>query len=348
MRSDAETSVQYLNELVAGRSLNREQAHDLMTQVMAGAVPTTRLAGLLIALRTKGETVAEITGLAQAMRENSVGVTPRRDDLVDTCGTGGDGLGTFNISTATAFVAAAMGCGVAKHGNRAVSSACGSADVLEALGVEISLDASRVAALVDEIGLGFLFAPDLHPAMKHAMPARRELGVRTVFNLLGPLTNPAGARRQLLGVFDPDLCEPLAHVLGALGAEKAFVVHGADGLDEVSLTGPTRVAAWSDGGVTTTDFDPRDVGLSLCRPDDLRGGDAARNAAIISAVLAGEAGPAADIVVLNAAFVAVLADRAPDVAGGVALARRRIADGSAQDVLDQLRQRTGALTGGQP
>lgn len=348
MRSDADTGVDYLNELVAGRSLSREQAHDLMTQVMAGAVPAARLAGLLIALRAKGETVAEITGLAQAMRENAVGVVPRRDDVVDTCGTGGDGLGTFNISTATAFVAAAMGCGVAKHGNRAVSSACGSADVLEALGLEVSLDATRAAALVDEIGLGFLFAPDLHPAMKHAMPARRALGVRTVFNVLGPLTNPAGARRQLLGVFAADLCEPLARVLGALGAEKAFVVHGADGLDEVSLTGPTRVACWRDGGVEIEDFDPRDVGLPLCRPEDLQGGDAAHNAAIISAVLAGATGPTADIVALNAAFVAVVADLAPDVAGGLELARRKLADGSARAVLERLRKRTGVPAEGRP
>ncbi len=346
MSSDAEPSVQLLGELVAGRNLSQEQAHGLMTEVMSGAVPPARLAGILIALRAKGETVDEITGLARAMRENAVSVAPQRTDLVDTCGTGGDGSGTFNISTTTAIVAAAMGCGVAKHGNRAVSSACGSADVLEALGVNLSLDAGQIATLVDEIGLGFLFAPGLHPAMKHAMPARRELGVRTVFNVLGPLTNPAGARRQLLGVFDQALCEPMAEVLGALGSEKAFVVHGEGGLDEVSLMGTTHVAALADGQVTTTEFHPRDVGMSPCQPADLRGGTVAENATIIQAILAGESGPAADIVVLNAAFVAVLADLAPDFVGGVELAREKLGDGSAQRVLEQLcdltNQRAGA------
>jgi len=343
-----EASVQGLAELIAGRDLSHDQAHDLMSQVMVGAVPTARLAGILVALRAKGETVDEITGLARAMRENAVTVAPARSDLVDTCGTGGDGSGTFNISTATAIVAAAMGCGVAKHGNRAVSSACGSADVLEELGVDISLDAGQVTGLIDKIGIGFLFAPALHPAMKHAVPARRELGVRTVFNLLGPLTNPAGARRQLLGVFDAALCETLARVLAALGSERAYVVHGAGELDEVSLLGPTKVARLQAGVVDCYEFHPREVGLDVCRPEDLRGGDAARNAAIITGLLAGQAGPAADIVVLNAAFVAVLADLAPDLTEGVALARQKLADGSARRVLVQLRRESRALAGGRP
>jgi len=346
MPSGAETSVQMLNTLIAGEDLSHDQAHHLMTQVMTGRVPAARLAGILVALRAKGETVAEISGMAAAMRENAVTVSPQRQDLIDTCGTGGDGCGTFNISTATAIVAAAMGCGVAKHGNRAVSSACGSADVLEALGVDISLDAVQVAGLVDEIGLGFLFAPGLHAAMKHAMPARSELGVRTVFNLLGPLTNPAGAQRQLLGVFDVALCEPLAQVLRALGSQKAFVVHGEGGLDEVSLLGPTHVATLADGVVGTSIFHPRDVGLAVCQPDDLRGGTVAQNAAIIRGIVAGEAGPPADVVVLNAAFVAVLADLAPDFAGGVALAREKLADGSARRVLEQLVALSTSLAGG--
>jgi anthranilate phosphoribosyltransferase len=332
-----------LNQLIHGRSLSRKQAHRLMTQVMSGQVPSSQLAGILVALRTKGETVDEITGFAEAMRESSVSVAPRRSDLVDTCGTGGDGSGSFNISTTTALVAAAMGCGVAKHGNRAVSSACGSADVLEALGVNIALDAQQVSHLVDEIGLGFLFAPELHPAMKHAMPARRELGVRTVFNILGPLTNPAGTRRQLIGVFDPSLCETLALVLNSLGAEKAFVVHGEGGLDEVSLHGPTHVAALSNGEVTSFTFQPEDVGLETCQPEDIQGGSPQENAEIIRNILAGQTGPTADVVILNAAFVGVLADIVPDFASGADLARQLLADGSAERTLDQLVTRSNSL-----
>ena len=346
MPSGAESSVQMLNDLVSGQDLTQSQAHGLMTLVMAGEVPPARLAGLLIALRAKGETVAEITGFAKAMSENAVTVAPRRTDLVDTCGTGGDGSGTFNISTATAIVAAAMGCGVAKHGNRAVSSACGSADVLEALGVDIGLDAVQSAALVDEIGLGFLFAPGLHPAMKHAMPARRELGVRTVFNILGPLTNPAGARRQLLGVFDAALCRTMAEVLGALGSEKAYVVHGEGGLDEVSLYGPTHVAELNQGTVGTFIFHPSDVGLKTCQPEDLLGGSVEVNAQIIRDIMAGQTGPQADVVILNAAFVAVLADLAPDFAAGVELARQKLGDGSAQRILTQLADLSTRLAGG--
>jgi anthranilate phosphoribosyltransferase len=346
-RAGAET-VALLNQLLGGQDLTEVAAHDLMTRVMRGEVSTGQLAGILVALRAKGETVAEITGLARAMRENAVTVAPRRTDLIDTCGTGGDGCGTFNISTATAIVAAAMGCGVAKHGNRAVSSACGSADVLEALGVDLDLGTDQAAGLIDEIGLGFLFAPSLHPAMKHAMPARRALGVRTIFNVLGPLTNPAGARRQLLGVFDPALCRPLAEVLGALGSRKAFVVHGAGGLDEVSLLGPTAVAALAGGEVTTFVFEPHEAGLEICRPEDLRGGTAQVNAEIINDILAAGKGPATDVVVLNAAFVAVLADLAPDFRAGAELARAALASGAARDVLDRLVRRTNPRVGGRP
>ncbi|MFT5316542.1 MAG: anthranilate phosphoribosyltransferase [Candidatus Krumholzibacteriia bacterium] len=326
-----------LVQLIAGESLSGEQAYALMTAVMAGEIPSAQLAGILVALRTKGETVDEITGFARAMRENATSVQPERTDLVDTCGTGGDGSGTFNISTATAIVAASMGCGVAKHGNRAVSSACGSADVLEHMGVDINLTAIQAAEMVDSIGLGFLFAPGLHPAMKHAMPARKELGIRTVFNVLGPLTNPAGARRQLLGVFEADLCETLAQVLNELGSEKAFVVHGEGGLDEVSLMGKTQIATLRDGAVTMSEFHPSEVGMEVCQPEDLKGGDVIKNAAIIEAVLSGESGPATDVVLLNAAFVAVLADLAPDVSAGVELARAKIADGSALRILDALK-----------
>ncbi len=261
-----------LARLLEGAVLDRDEARALMGRVMAGEVPPVQLAAMLTALRLRGETVDEITGFAEAMRAAAVTI-PAGDlpDLVDTCGTGGDGAGTFNISTATALLAAAMGIPVAKHGNRAVSSRSGSADVLEALGVGLDVEPARVAALIREVGIGFLFAPALHPAMRHAMPVRRELGVRTVFNLLGPLTNPAGARRQLLGVYDPRLCEPVARVLQGLGSERAFVVHGAGGLDEVSPCGETLVAELKDGAVTTWTFTPEEAGLPRCDPALLAG-----------------------------------------------------------------------------
>lgn len=325
-----------LESLMSGRDLSRDEARSFMNLVMTGEVPTAQLAGILTALRIKGETVQEITGFAEAMRDNAVKVAPTRGDLIDTCGTGGDGSGTFNISTATALLAAAMGIPVAKHGNRAVSSRSGSADVLEALGVRIDLTPEEAAAAIDEIGIGFLFAPNLHPAMKYAMPARRELGIRTVFNVLGPLTNPAGAGRQLLGVYDPDLCEPMCRVLAELGSDRAFVVHGAGGLDEVSPAGATRVAALAMGQVTTFEFSPQEAGIEPCDLADLRGGTPGENAGFIRSVLTGDSGPKTDAVLLNAGFAAVLADRAEDFTAGVEVARAAITDGSAKRLLDQL------------
>ena len=325
-----------LERLIDGGDLSRDEARGFMNRVMAGEVPAARLAGILTALRIKGETVDEIAGFASAMRENAVKVDVARDDLIDTCGTGGDGTGTINISTATALLAAAMGIPVAKHGNRAVSSRSGSADVLEALGVRIDLSPQEAAAAIEEAGIGFLFAPNLHPAMRHAMPARRELGVRTMFNVLGPLTNPAGARRQLLGVYDPDLCEPMCRVLAELGSIKAFVVHGAGGLDEVSPCGDTRVAALRGGRVTVGTFSPLEAGIEVCALADLAGGTPEENAAAIRGIFAGEAGPRTDAVLLNAGFAAVVADRADNVAGGVELARAAIADGSATRLLEKL------------
>ncbi len=332
-----------LELVIAGRDLGRDRARDLMAAVMAGQVPPTRLGGLLVALRARGETVDEITGFAEAMRHGAVAISCRRQGLVDTCGTGGDGAGTFNISTATALTAAGMGIPVAKHGNRAVSSRSGSADVLEALGVNLEVGPVRAGELLDELGLAFLFAPLMHPAMRHAGPVRRELGVRTVFNVLGPLTNPAGAELQLLGVFDPALCESMARVLGALGSRRAFVVHGAGGLDEVSPLGPTLVAELRRGAVRTFTFDPADAGIDRCEPADLAGGTPAENAAIITAVLSGHPGPAADAVALNAGFVAVLAGRAPDFRAGVALARTALRSGAALRVLHQLARATGGV-----
>lgn len=325
-----------LEHLMAGRDLSREEARGFMNRVMAGEVPTARLAGILTALRIKGETVDEITGFASAMRENAVKVDVGQGDMIDTCGTGGDGTGTINISTATALLAAAMGIPVAKHGNRAVSSRSGSADVLEALGVRIDLSPEEAAAAIDEVGIGFLFAPNLHPAMKHAMPARRELGVRTVFNVLGPLTNPAGANRQLMGVYDPALCEPICRVLAELGSERAFVVHGAGGLDEVSPVGETRVASLADGKVTVFTFGPEEAGIEPCSLADLAGGTPEENAESIRAIFAGESGPRADAVLLNAGFAAVVAGRSEKVRDGVEAARATISNGSATRLLTAL------------
>lgn len=329
-------NVGVLEHLIAGRDLSRDEARGFMNRVMAGEVPTARLAGILTALRIKGETVDEITGFAAAMRENAVRVDVGRDDLIDTCGTGGDGTGTINISTATALLAAAMGIPVAKHGNRAVSSRSGSADVLEALGVRIDLSPKEAAAAIDEVGIGFLFAPKMHPAMKYAMPARRELSVRTVFNVLGPLTNPAEANRQLMGVYDPDLCEPICRVLAELGSEKAFVVHGAGGLDEVSPVGETRVASLAEGRVTVFTFAPEEAGIEPCSLSDLAGGTPEENAESIRAIFAGEKGPRTDAVLLNAGFAAVVAGRAESVRDGVEAARAAIADGSAARLLATL------------
>lgn len=336
MTAAPDHSLQVLTGLMEGRDLSRDEARKFMNLVMSGNVPTVRLAGILTALRVKGETVPEITGFAEAMRENAVRISPRRSDLIDTCGTGGDGSGTFNISTATALLAAAMGIAVAKHGNRAVSSRSGSADVLEALGIRIDLTPDEAAAGIDEAGIGFLFAPNLHPAMKHAMPARRELGVRTVFNLLGPLTNPAGATRQLMGVYHRDLCEPVCRVLADLGSERAFVVHGEGGLDEVSPVGETLVASLENGEVRTYLFHPGEAGIDPCQVDDLRGGSPEENAAIVRAIFDGAQGPQADAVLLNAGFAAVVAGRAENFGEGVAAARSAIADGSAADLLSSL------------
>ncbi len=338
-----------LEQLMDGVDLEAAQADALMGTIMDGEVPPARIAALLTALRIKGETVAELTGFAQAMRSRSLRVDCARDglrdglrdDLVDTCGTGGDARGTFNISTATALLAAAMGIPVAKHGNRAVSSHCGSADVLEALGVNIDLPPARIAELIDEIGIGFLYAPAHHPAMRHAGPVRRELGVRTVFNLLGPLTNPAGVRRQLLGVFAEQWTEPIAQVLAALGSEEAAVVHGHDGTDEISITGPTTVSRLEAGAVYTVTVTPEEAGLERGSLADLAGGSAGENAARIEAILGGvnkgSADAGRDAVLLNAGFVAMIAGRARMPAEGVALARDAIDSGAAAALLQRLR-----------
>lgn len=333
-----------LAAVVAGRTLTREDAEQVMSSVMAGGATPAQLGALLAALHVRGETVDEIAGFAAAMRAAAVPVRIA-DGAIDTCGTGGDGSNTFNISTVSAIVAAGAGARVAKHGNRAASSACGSADVLEALGVRIDLGPEGVAACVEEAGIGFMFAPRFHPAMRHAAPVRREIGIRTVFNILGPLANPAGVRRQLLGVPTPALGETMARVLGELGAVHALVVHG-DGLDEISPTGPTRTWEVRDGSVREGTIDPDHIGLGRAPRERLVGGDASRNADIARRVLEGEDGPARTAVLLNAGAACYVAGLAQDVGEGVALAARAIDGGAAAASLARFAetsQRVGSL-----
>jgi anthranilate phosphoribosyltransferase len=312
-----------INQLLEGQSLSAEQAEGVMTEVMAGEATPAQIAGFLIALRVKGETVEEITGCAKAMRQAAIKVTPHQASLVDTCGTGGDRSGTFNISTTAAFVAAGAGLPIAKHGNRSVSSLSGSADVLAALGVNLDLTPEQVAQCIDEVGIGFLFAPKLHPAMKYAVGPRRELGVRTIFNILGPLTNPAGAQAQVLGVYDPVLTEVLASVLQGLGSRAAYVVHGDGGLDELTTTGPNRISVFGvapgNGAVVTQRLDP------------------ATNAAITRAILAGEdRGAKRDVTLLNAAAALHVGGLATDLADGVVKATESLDNGAALSTLEEL------------
>ncbi len=307
-----------------------------MEALMTGAATPAQVAGLLVALRMKGETVGEVTAAARAMRRHVTRINPTRRPLLDTCGTGGDGSGSFNISTTVAFVVAAADVGVAKHGNRAASSQTGSADVLQALGVNVEASVSVVERCIDEAGIGFMFAPLLHPAMKHVMGPRRELKIRTMFNFLGPLTNPAFAEFQLIGVPDPAWTKRLATVLGAVGVQRAFVVAGLDGLDEVSVCERTAVAELRDGAVTTSQFEPEELGLRRADAGDLKGGDPETNAAILREVLEGAPGPKRDIVCLNAAFALVAAGKASSLAAGLALAGDMIDAGAARERLDAL------------
>ena len=323
-------------QVMEGESLSREQARDAMGAIMAGDATQAQIAGLVTALRLKGETADEIAGFAEAIREQAVPVRPKRQDLVDTAGTGGDGLRTLNISTAAALVAAAAGAGVAKHGNRAVSSASGSADVLEALGFDLEQDPGRIATSIDELGFGFLFAPAHHPGFRHAAPVRRELGVRTVFNVLGPLTNPAGARAQIVGVYAHELARTLAEVLALLGAHRAFVVHGAGGLDELSPSGPNLVCEVVDGGVREYELDPRELGIPPASVQELRGGTPEENAEAIRRLFAGEAGPRRDAVLLNAAGAIAAGGHADSLSEALPLASEAIDSGAAGERLDAL------------
>ncbi len=325
-----------LAQLLEGRSLTRADAREVMGTIMRGEATSAQIGGFLVALRLKGETADEIAGCAEAMREHAIGVHPRREDLVDTAGTGGDGGRTFNISTAAALVAAAAGAGVAKHGNRAVSSASGSADVLEALGFELSLPPERIERSIDELGFGFLFAPTHHPAMRHAAPVRRELAARTVFNVLGPLTNPAGARAQVVGVYSPELVRTIAEVLARLGARRAFVVHGAAGIDELSPAGPNLVCEVLDGTVSEREVDPRELGIGRCGAEELAGGSPQENADHIRAVFAGAAGARRDAILLNAAGAIAAGGLARDLRDGIGYAREALDSGAAARRLEEL------------
>ncbi len=316
--------------------LTTEEAAAAMAAIMKGEAAQAQIAGLLVGLSIKGERPTELVGFAQTMRAHAVAITPPDGPVFDTCGTGGDRSGTFNISTASAIVLAACGMRIAKHGNRSVSSQCGSADVLEALGVNIQAAPAIVEQCLNEVGVAFLFAPTFHPAMKHAAQARKDLGVRTAFNLLGPLTNPARPSRQIVGVPRPELTELLARSLSLLGSERAWVVHGADGLDELSTTGYTKVSESRGKSVLTFYVHPSDFGLAKASPESLKGGDAAKNAAIVGAVLSGAPGPQRDVVLLNAGAALFVAGVVDTVTAGIAKAGAAIDSGAAMGGLNKL------------
>jgi anthranilate phosphoribosyltransferase len=327
-------------QLEAGRDLNRAEAEILMEQLLLGHLDDVTIVRMLLALRAKGETSEELVGFARAMRRQAEPVFPPgvrpSEELLDTCGTGGDDSGTFNVSTAAAFVVAGAGVRVAKHGNRSISSKSGSADVLEALGVPVEIAPEQAGRAILEVGIGFLFAPAVHRAVRHAMPARREVGGRTVFNLLGPLTNPAGATAQVIGVFSAKVVEPMARALAELGARHAFVVHGLDGMGEISLSTETELAEVSSGGVKQYRVSPEDFGLARAPREALAGGDAQASAAIIRAILSGESGPRRDIVMANASAALVAAGRAENFREGARVAAHAIDSGAAQAKLDAL------------
>ncbi|HJQ70141.1 MAG TPA: anthranilate phosphoribosyltransferase [Blastocatellia bacterium] len=336
-----------IKKAVDRAELTVDEAESVLEQIMTGQATDAQIAALLTALRMKGETVGELTGFARVMRSKAAPVRPRcvvsaamggtdREALIDTCGTGGDVSGSFNVSTATAFVVAGCGVRVAKHGNRSVSSRCGSADVVEALGVKIELTPDRISDSIDEVGIGFLHAPLLHQAMKYVAPARKQMGIRTVFNMLGPLTNPAGANAQVIGVYAGHLTELLAEVLGALGTRRALVVHGADGLDEVSVTTESKVTELREGKISTYTVRPEDFGLARASLKDIQGGDAEENARIILEVLGGAPGPRRDIVLMNAAAALVASSKVEGFQEGIALAAESIASGKAMAKLQRL------------
>lgn len=346
-----------IRKLLAGIDLTEGEMIDAMEEIMGGEATHAQMAAFLTALRIKGETVEEIAGAAKVMREHATPIHVKksagpsvsldrdeinvdRETIIDTCGTGGDATNTFNISTTTAFVLAGAGVKVAKHGNRAVSSKCGSADVLEALGVNLDVSPAKVEECIDQIGIGFLYAPLLHSAMKHVAPVRREIGIRTIFNILGPLTNPASASRQVLGVYKKELAPVMANVLGRLGSERALVVHGSDGLDEITITGPSHIAELRNGKVEEYQIRPEDFGLISSSPEAIKGGDKAENARIVREVLQGEPGPRRDIVLMNAAAALLAADAVKSMSEGIRTASEAIDSGKAERKLEQLVEMT--------
>jgi anthranilate phosphoribosyltransferase len=344
-----------IGKVVLRQDLTETEMIEVMNQIMGGEATPAQVGAFLTALRMKGETIEEIAGAARVMRDHAtpirVGkaldidreeINLDRETILDTCGTGGSGTKSFNISTTVAFVVSACGVKVAKHGNRSISSACGSADVLEALGVNLNVTPQQVESCINEVGVGFLFAPALHGAMKHAIGPRREIGIRSIFNILGPLTNPAGADRQVLGVYDEKLVEMLAKVLAKLGCRRGFVVHGQDGMDEITLTGPTRIAEINAGQVSLSTIEPEDFGLRRCLLSDLQGGDAEENAAIVRDVLGGNEGPKRDIVLLNSAYALVASGIVESVDSGLQKARNTIDAGLAKAKLEGLVTLTNA------
>jgi anthranilate phosphoribosyltransferase len=326
-----------IGKVATGAALTRDEAASAFDVMMSGEATPSQMGGFLMGLRVRGETVDEITGAVATMRAKMLKVDAP-PDAIDVVGTGGDASGSYNISTCAAFIVAGAGVPVAKHGNRALSSRSGAADVLSALGVRIDLAPDTITRCIGEAGIGFMFAPAHHPAMKHVGPTRVELATRTIFNLLGPLSNPAGVKRQMVGVFSRQWCEPLANVLKNLGSERAYVVHGSDGLDEITTAGPTTVAALENGTVKMFEIAPEDVGLPKAAPETLRGGDASANAAALSSVLKGAKGPFRDVAVFNAAAALVVAGRAKTLKDGVALARKSLDSGEAEGRLDRLVQ----------
>ncbi|WP_138492953.1 anthranilate phosphoribosyltransferase [Paenibacillus pinistramenti] len=333
-----------LSKVVGAEHLTRTEANEIMNAIMEGQATSAQIGGLLAALRFKGETVEEITGFAEAMRSKAAGVGARNSQLLDTCGTGGSGIQKFNISTAAAVIASSSSVRIAKHGNRSASSRAGSADVLEALGVNIHLTGEQANRCLEELGLCFLFAQVYHPSMKHAAAPRKELGMRTVFNLLGPLTNPAGADRQLLGIYDTKMTETIAKVLRELGSARALVVSSREGLDEISLSAPTRISELKNGEVKTYEIEAADLGLSRCALEDIFGGDAAKNAQMIREILQGRKGPARDIVLANAGACIYLSGLADSIKEGVVIAADAVDSGKAADQLQKLIETTGALS----
>lgn len=327
-------------KLVKGIDLSQAEIESAMEEIMTGQALPTQIASFLTAMRMKGETIDEIAGAASIMRKHATKIKTKHSRLLDTCGTGGDEAHTFNVSTIAAFVVAGAGIPVAKHGNRCVSSKCGSADLLKALGVNIDIEPEVVSKCIDEIGIGFLFAPLLHKAMQYAIGPRREIGIRTIFNILGPMTNPAGATHQLLGVYDGELVEPIAKALGKLGSQHALVVHGLDGLDEVTTTDETQVSELKDGKVKSFKISPTDFGIKKANPKDLKGGDCDYNIKITMDILNGKEGPQLDIAVLNAGCAIYSADAAEDIGEGIKLARKSIASNSALKKLEQLKEFT--------